>query len=327
MLMRPLLSVVIPFYNVEKYIAQCLDNVFNQDIPEEEYEVICVNDASPDHSRDIVLEFQKKHPNLVLVDHDVNKKLGAARNTGRRVARGKFIWNVDSDDYIVPNCLGRIVTLCESCCLDVFIFNQVCEKDGERYLEDISPWTEMNDPVSGLVFWKTQCLTHPEKICPIWNKVFRRAFLDDNSIYSPEINMGEDTPFSIESVIKARRVLASNETYYVHNKNTTSLTSSLQRTPSPLTVYENSFICGRHLNRIVRKVPWKEYRIRKSIESVDKSIVYSFIPFIHLMTEPEVLEFRHICRKGLIDNRFVFGLFGRKTMLKFLLFVFVKGRI
>ena len=64
------LSIIIPFYNVEKYIAECLDSVYNQDIPEEEYEVICVNDASPDNSRDIVLEYQKKHSNLILVEHE-----------------------------------------------------------------------------------------------------------------------------------------------------------------------------------------------------------------------------------------------------------------
>lgn len=98
--MLPKLSIIIPFYNVKQYIAQCLDSVYRQDIPEEEYEVICVNDASPDHSRDIVLEYQKRHKNLVLIEHEHNKKLGAARNTGRSIARGKYIWNVDSDDYI-----------------------------------------------------------------------------------------------------------------------------------------------------------------------------------------------------------------------------------
>ena len=83
--------------------------MYNQDIPEEEYEVICVNDASPDNSREIVKEYQKKHKNLILVEHEVNKKLGAARNTGRSVAKGKYIWNVDSDDMIAPNCLKKML--------------------------------------------------------------------------------------------------------------------------------------------------------------------------------------------------------------------------
>ncbi len=81
------LSFIVPFYNVEKHIARCLDSLYNQDIPESEYEVICVNDCSPDNSRDIVLQYKKQHSNLILVEHERNKKLGAARNTGLRKAK------------------------------------------------------------------------------------------------------------------------------------------------------------------------------------------------------------------------------------------------
>lgn len=93
------LSIIIPFYNVEKYIAQCLDGVFSQDIPDEEYEVKCMNDGSPDGSRDIVCSYLPHHPNLRLIDHPRNMKLGAARNTGRKVARGNYIWHVGLERY------------------------------------------------------------------------------------------------------------------------------------------------------------------------------------------------------------------------------------
>jgi glycosyltransferase involved in cell wall biosynthesis len=108
--MNPKLSIIIPFFNVEKYIAECLESVYNQDIPEEEYEVICVNDCSPDHSRDIVLQYQQKHPNLILIEHEENKMLGAARNTGLRAARGEYVWFIDSDDYIEKNILGKLLS-------------------------------------------------------------------------------------------------------------------------------------------------------------------------------------------------------------------------
>ena len=107
------LSIIIPFYNVERFISECLDSVFDQDIPLSEYEVICVNDGSPDHSRDIVLQYMERFPNLHLIEHEKNKKLGAARNTGRTIAKGEYIWNVDSDDKIVPNCLSEMLKTCE----------------------------------------------------------------------------------------------------------------------------------------------------------------------------------------------------------------------
>ena len=75
------LSIIIPFYNVERFISECLDSVFDQDIPLPEYEVICVNDGSPDHSRDIVLQYMERFPNLRLIEHEKNRKLGTARNT------------------------------------------------------------------------------------------------------------------------------------------------------------------------------------------------------------------------------------------------------
>ena len=149
------LSIIIPFYNVEQYITQCLDSVYNQDIPEEEYEVICVNDASPDNSRDIVKEYQKNHKNLILVEHEVNKKLGAARNTGRRAAQGKYIWNVDSDDMIAPNCLREMLNMCEKSDLDVLIFDNYRFRD-VILVENNEHWDAEMTVCSGVEFWQQQ---------------------------------------------------------------------------------------------------------------------------------------------------------------------------
>ena len=97
-------SFIVPFYNVEQYIAKCLDSLIDQDIPESDYEIICVNDCSPDNSRNIVIEYQKKHTNIILIEHETNKKLGSARNTGLSKAKGQYVWFVDSDDWILSNC-------------------------------------------------------------------------------------------------------------------------------------------------------------------------------------------------------------------------------
>ena len=105
------LSFIVPFYNVEKYIGACLDSLYAQDIPEEEYEVICVDDCSPDNSKSIVKEYQKQHANLVLIEHPSNKGLGAARNTGIRAARGQYLWFIDSDDMVCSNVLSEIFSM------------------------------------------------------------------------------------------------------------------------------------------------------------------------------------------------------------------------
>ena len=116
------ISLIIPFYGVESYIGKCLSTVYEQDISEDEYEVICINDCSPDNSEEIVLEYAAKHSNLKLLKHDVNLKLGAARNTGLRAAKGRYVWFIDSDDYIKSNCLREILSYCEKNNLEIFHF-------------------------------------------------------------------------------------------------------------------------------------------------------------------------------------------------------------
>ena len=93
------MSFILPFYGVERYIGKCLDSIYHQDIPEDQYEVICINDCSPDNSEQIVLQYAQEHTNLKLIKHDVNKKLGAARNTGLRAAQGNYVWFIDTDDF------------------------------------------------------------------------------------------------------------------------------------------------------------------------------------------------------------------------------------
>ena len=105
-----LLSVIVPFYNVERFISECLDSVFDQDIPLSEYEVICVNDGSPDNCAQILAEYEQKYPGIFRVITQENRGLGEARNTGMKVAQGEYIAFVDSDDYVVDGGWGLFIT-------------------------------------------------------------------------------------------------------------------------------------------------------------------------------------------------------------------------
>ena len=101
------LSIIVPIYNVEPFIAQCLNSIYNQQFPEEEFEVIAVNDGTPDASMDIVSRFAKQHKNLLIVNQK-NQGLSVARNTGLAHAKGKYIWFVDSDDWLTKNSLQTV---------------------------------------------------------------------------------------------------------------------------------------------------------------------------------------------------------------------------
>lgn len=116
-------SFIVPFYNVELYIEECIRSLYNQDIPWDEYEVICIDDCSPDGSRKIVEKLQTEYPTLKLLTTPENLRQGGARNMGLDIARGKYIWFVDSDDYIKPNCLKRLLKQAEAEDLDILDFD------------------------------------------------------------------------------------------------------------------------------------------------------------------------------------------------------------
>ena len=106
------LSIVIPVYKVEEYIGQCIDSLVNHNIPPSEFEIIAIDDGSPDNSGYILDQYAKKCSNLKVI-HKQNQGLSEARNTGLDEAQGEYVWFVDSDDWIQP---GALVDIKNSLC-------------------------------------------------------------------------------------------------------------------------------------------------------------------------------------------------------------------
>ena len=97
-----LFSIIIPVYNVERYIARCLESCLRQDLDSGEYEIIVVNDGTPDNSMEIVRAYAQQHSNIVIAEQE-NMGLSLARNKGLELAQGEYVWFVDSDDRIEDN--------------------------------------------------------------------------------------------------------------------------------------------------------------------------------------------------------------------------------
>ena len=104
--MNEKISIIVPIYNEEKYVKQCLESLINQDF--DEYEIICIDDHSTDNSNQIVREFQKISNRIKLILHSSNQGLSSARNTGLKAAHGEYVLFVDSDDMLLDNALKII---------------------------------------------------------------------------------------------------------------------------------------------------------------------------------------------------------------------------
>ncbi|MBQ7709263.1 MAG: glycosyltransferase, partial [Bacteroidales bacterium] len=120
------ISIIVPMYNVESYMEECLKSLWNQDLREDEYEVIIVNDGSTDKSLDIAQEICANHPNAQIISQE-NKGLSMARNAGLAQAQGDSIWFVDADDWIAPGCLKSICRQMEDLDILAIAANNISE--------------------------------------------------------------------------------------------------------------------------------------------------------------------------------------------------------
>lgn len=127
------LSIIIPVYNVELYIDTCLNSIFSQNIEESMFEVIVVDDGTPDNSMSVVNKYAKLHDNLKIITQE-NQGLSVARNNGLNLAQGRYIWFVDSDDWLVDNSLNRVLNLLSQNDYEVYAtpLLSVYEKDNHR---------------------------------------------------------------------------------------------------------------------------------------------------------------------------------------------------
>ncbi len=206
------LSIIIPVYNVEKYIGKCLDSCLEQDLLKDEYEIIVVNDGSPDNSSAIVEEYIQRNQNIRFV-HRENGGLSAARNTGLREARGKYVWFIDSDDWIEPDCLNFLVHFAEDKDLDVLCFGlQLVYPDGRKAVYNI--YHEESDKV----------YTGEEFICKVkmpsaaWVALYKREYLYDNQLLFMEGILHEDQEFTPRAYSLATSISYVNNVIYNYNQ-------------------------------------------------------------------------------------------------------------
>ncbi len=171
------LSVVIPVYNVENYLAKCLDSVIYTELSEN-YEIIIVNDGSTDSSPDICLDYSRRFPELIRVITTENGGLGAARDVGIKAAGGEYILFLDSDDYLSPNALPEMFEYFDRD-FDILFFDIRSVNESGRLLKYIN-----GCKIEG----EFTLETYPELLFEMpsaWNKIYRHSLFIDNEIYYP----------------------------------------------------------------------------------------------------------------------------------------------
>lgn len=241
------LSFVIPCYNVEQFVMDCLDSVFSCDIPINEYEVICVNDCSTDATGQILDSCLTSHPNLRVINHTVNKGPGAARNTGIREARGEFLWFIDADDFISGQRLNSIIKDAATNDVDVLCFNyRKTDNDGK----ELSTYNVFStgSPIEGYSFvnkvFGSSIVFHMGYVVRF---IFKVDYLKSSQLLFPEGVIWEDTVFMPKALLKANRVASIPDCLYSYRTNPSSLSNIYIKSYPAKLIYDWSFKTGKEL--------------------------------------------------------------------------------
>lgn len=219
------ISFILPCYNVERYIADCLNSIYEQGLPEDEFEVICVNDCSTDGTRNKIVEIQRRHTNLVLLDQPKNMYSGVARNRGLEVAKGDYIWFVDSDDRVKPNVANCLLEMAYAEGLDVLLFNYDEFSDGHygtfHEINDIFRDTEV---MEGGSFVEREFECNLSRLSLLWLRLVKRSLIEKHQIRFSDLYISQDGPFAWESLLQADRVKSISERCYCFRASAQSIT-------------------------------------------------------------------------------------------------------
>ena len=219
------LSIIIPVYNVEAYIEECLASVVAQSDAKVNIECIIVDDCSPDGSMNIVRRFVDNYQGPIqfrMLRHEVNRGLSAARNTGIDAATGDYLLFVDSDDYLMEHGLKTLVDgLLANPDADVVLGN-ILFLGKNVYIKRKEPFVLLSKKE------RLSALVNSLITCNSWNRLVRRSVLIDNRVFFKEGIIFEDYPWSYQLMAVVQKVLVLPQVTYYYRPNANSIMHTRQ---------------------------------------------------------------------------------------------------
>lgn len=219
------LSFIIPVYNVEKYIRDCILSIYGQNLLDEDFEVILVNDGTEDNSFEAIQDICNQHNNIIRIDQE-NQGLSCARNNGLSYATGDYVLFVDSDDVLVKESVAPLLLVANTSCADLVVadFLKLSDEEILNYIKD----EKYTIPVT-----KTGFKLFMEDLDPsqnyVWRTMYRREFLLQNNItFIPGICY-EDIPFTPECYLTAHTCVRINTVFYLYRMGHSSITSNMDK--------------------------------------------------------------------------------------------------
>lgn len=212
------LSIIVPVYNAEEYIEDCVNSLLKQDLSEQEYEIILINDGSTDNSPKLAQKLKEQNNNIVLLSQE-NKGQSVARNKGMDIAKGKYIMFVDADDKLYPNVIKKIVSVAEENLLDVCAYRIKYYDSGGKEIEGaIQPFP------ADKIYKGCFAVMNGADIGAVWLNLYSNSFINSHKLRFLEGIYHEDVDFNLRMYAFADRIMFTDIVGYSYNYNPNSST-------------------------------------------------------------------------------------------------------
>ncbi len=286
---KPLVTIIIPFYNEERLLQRAIESAINQTYPK--IQILLINDGSTDNSKEIAKSFDSKYKNIELVN-TINQGLGAARNRGVNLAKGAFITFLDADDALCMEMVDKMVNALLDTQSDLAIcgFN-LYDIEGEK----LNP-NSYNGTIQVLDSVETIRCIHNNKISSTaWGKLYKKSII--KNILAPEKIWFEDDSFVLETLLNSRKVCLMNEPMLeiysrkesivrrlVTIKRIKDFNTSFSLQLDLLTKFEDQL--GNHFPHVVKSL-FKYYYSRKLNDLI---LIFSDLPRLDKVSKSKIKE-------------------------------------
>lgn len=316
------ISIVIPVYNIEKYIKICLDSLISQTF--QDYEIICVNDGSKDNSLLILEEYSRKYSRIKVISQE-NSGSGAARNRGLREAEGKYIQFLDGDDYFEPQMLEKLYNLAEKHSAEI----AVCSS---RKVDDDGNITESRNPNSPINLDKTpfnkpfSYRDFPEDIFSLigtmpWNKLYLREMIINNHLEFPRLTGPDDLCFVYMSYACADKIVAIDDELINYRFNRVGSVQTYRANHASdivrASIFVKEFLKLKGIYEKVQKAYLKAFinSIRWEISLCNDEQYQKFLQELKMLMPDDWEIFKPALKKDYINLDYLYNIIGHKKVM------------
>lgn len=285
-----ILSIIVPVYNAERYLEECLRSLFVQDIPVDVYEVIAVDNGSRDGSAALIKQLQNEYANLRSVTLIENQLPSGGRNAGMDAAKGKYLMFVDSDDYLYQNVLKHLIEEIEKDDLDFVHFSCdiLCEGNITK-----GKTIETTPIMSGSDLY----LSGIELQGVSWNKIYKRQYIEEHALRNDRSILYEDDEFAYRLYAYAQRTRHIQYYPYVYRANPYSATRNRVNFPSMQSDMNEIIALERDI-RMFRQQGVDEKLITHMIKYM-RWMIDECYRLYHLFPKEQQPQIRHLYRRSL----------------------------